>query len=170
MIGHSTWNTWDFKRLTAFSAIERKRERLSVRISFLDELERKLITDFSWRDLVRPGPHATDGSYCEIEIQAGFEARFRIRASAEGKRIVILIEPTRISGKRPVVEFAEPGAFGAKRDNNLLKGGSWKARAAGALPEGRVFAAAEYPYFIGERGQRLAVTCFRPGRRGGNGP
>jgi len=159
MIRDSGWNTWDFRRLAAFSFLEEKRERLSVRISFLDELERRRISEFTWRDLVRPGPHATDGSYGEIEIQAGFEARFRIRAHAEGKKLVILIDPTRISGKRPVVELAEPGTFGAKRRKNVLKGGSWGARAAGAIPEGRVFVAAEHPCFVGRRGQRLAVTC-----------
>jgi len=159
MIRDTGWNTWDFRRILSFSYLDRGRERLSVRVSFLDDLERRRILDFRWRDLVEAGPHATDGSYARIEVHAGFEAQFTIEAAARDKVLYLAVTPTRTSGKRPVVEFAEPGSAHARSRGDRLEAGNWAARAEGAADRNRIFVTVDHPHFVGGRGRRLAVTC-----------
>ncbi|MBN1418237.1 MAG: hypothetical protein JXP34_05635 [Planctomycetes bacterium] len=159
MIRDQGWNTWDVRRLLAFSFIEGGRERLSVRVSFFDEIEIRRIEEFRWRDLVRVGPHATDGAYAAIEVRAGFEAAFRVEAASDGALLLLSIEPTRISGKRAIVEFIEPGTACARRSGDRIAGGTWCARAAGAVDRDRFFIACEHPYVAGGRGAHLAVAC-----------
>jgi len=159
MITDHGWNTWDFRRLLAFSFLDGGRERLSVRVSFLDDLERERRTDFRWRDLVRVGPHATDGSYAKIEVRAAFESEFAIEAAADGETLHLEVTPTRTSGLRPVVEIAEPGAGRARREGDRLEAAGWRAAARGAIDRDRLFVSADHPYFAGGRGERLTVVC-----------
>jgi len=159
MITDHGWNTWDFRRLLAFSFLERGRERLSVRVTFFDDLERERHTDLRWRDLVRVGPHATDGSYAKIEVRAAFESEFSIEAAADGATLYLEVAPTRTSGLRAVVEFAEPGTERARRGGDRIEAAGWRAEARGAIDRDRLFVAADHPYFVGGRGERLIVAC-----------
>ena len=159
------WNTWDYRGLNRFVFLRDDRFELTVRVLFVDELERALLEDFSWGDLREVGPHAPDGSYMRCELQAGFEAQFRIEAAAEGPLLLLDVVPTRASGKRVVVEIGEPGASRHRRRPGGLEIGSWQVAVHGEETDAPFFVALDHPYVVGRPGERLRVAIEPAGDR-----
>ncbi len=152
------WNTWDFRGFNRFAFLEEDRFALEVRVLFLDPIERELIEEFSWDDLRDVGPHAPDGSYTSCELQAGFEARFRIESAAEDDVLYLEIAATRPSGKRPVAEFIEPGSRRRRREGNRIHLGPWTVAVEGDRSPERVFVAVDHPWVVGDPGGRLRIA------------
>lgn len=161
MINPTTgWNTWDYRSLTALSYVDDEREEIQLRVSFFDEERCEHVTDLRWRDLVRLGPHAFDGSYLQIEVQAGFEARFVLEAASMGKTLFARIRPTRTSAKRIVVEVLRPGrATACVRTADGMDFGDWAVRAGDVLPHNRFVVRTDGPNIVGLPGEAVSLVA-----------
>ncbi|MCC6730843.1 MAG: hypothetical protein IT208_16035 [Chthonomonadales bacterium] len=162
------WNTWSFERLTALSYVDGDRLELELRVSILDEIERERTSTFGWGDVVDLGPHAYDGSYLRLELNAGFEARFELEAASEGDRLALRVTPTRTSARRVVVEMVRPGRCGSwEREGDTWRLGDWRVACEGALPPHTLYLRAPGPCAAGGRGERLVVAASRDEAPGG---
>lgn len=89
------WNTWDVRNVLTQVWSE---EKLGIRLSFIDregqENNEIRIGEGSHNgSVVHPHDHTYDGRYIEAEA-SWREVSVRVRSTAEGKRLVMLIEPT----------------------------------------------------------------------------
>ncbi len=160
----SGWNTWDYECLTALSYVDGDRVEVQVRVSVFDEERCEHIADTRWRDLVRLGPHAVDGSYLQIEYQAGFEARFVLEAASRGEALYLRVRPTRTSAKRIVVEVRRPGRSTAcARSDDGMDFGDWALRAEGVLPHNRFVVWTDGPNVVGYPGEAVSVIVAPSG-------
>ncbi len=90
MITPNGWNTWDVRHLNAVVHLP---SRLRVLFSLVDPATGDVKDEFAWRNETRRlGPHATDGSYCQLDLQWN-EAIISLEYAAEGDRLVCRVTP-----------------------------------------------------------------------------
>lgn len=109
MITPNGWNTWDVRHLNAVVHLP---SRLRVLFSLVDPATGDVKEEFGWRNETRRlGPHATDGSYCQLDLQWN-EAVISLEYAAEGDRLVCRVTPG-ASASNLLLQISVDGAWGS---------------------------------------------------------
>lgn len=109
MIAPNGWNTWDVRHLNAVVHLP---SRLRVLFSLVDPATGAVKDEFGWRnDIRRLGPHATDGSYCQLDLNWN-EAVLSLEYAAEGDRLVCRATPG-ASAAGLLLQINVDGAWGS---------------------------------------------------------
>lgn len=109
MITPNGWNTWDVRHLNAVAHLP---SRLRVLFSLVDPATGDVKNEFGWRnDTRRLGPHATDGSYCQLDLHWN-EAVVSLEYAAEGDRLVCRVTPG-ASAAGLLLQINVDGAWGS---------------------------------------------------------
>ncbi len=129
MITPKGWNTWDVRHLNAVVHLPTRRR---VLFSLIDPATGQVKDEFSWRgDVRRLGPHATDGSYCQLDLQWN-KAVVALEYAAEGDRLVCRVTPGPAAGAL-LLQIGIDGAW-----NSPASWEGWQVavgwRAADSLP------------------------------------
>ena len=129
MIRPNGWNTWDVRHLNAVVHLPTCRR---VTFSLVDPATGDVRDEFGWRNETRrPGPHATDGSYCQIDLQWS-TAIVSLEYAAEDDRLVCCVTPD-ASARDLLLQIGVDSAWG-----NQAPLGGWQIgvglRAADSLP------------------------------------
>ena len=113
-----SWNTWD---ASYPACLLDPATGLAIRLSAFSAAARRA-TDFRYDAGIRLGPHLSDGSYAELELQhAG--SRVRLRSATEGEVLVGEVEAVELAewGLRfwPLLEFGFERGLGVGGDVSL---------------------------------------------------
>jgi putative isomerase len=134
MITPTGWNTWDVHHLNTVAHLP---TALRIHFNLYDPQTGALCGEFDWRKgMRRLGPHATDGSYCEIELRwddalvrceyagAGDELLCRVTPLANAGQLLLLVEVDAAWGRK--VEAHRQGRVLSARAG----GKTWSVRTA----------------------------------------
>ncbi|MCS7061210.1 MAG: trehalase family glycosidase [Anaerolineae bacterium] len=109
MIAPHGWNTWDVRRVNAMVHLP---SRLRVTFSLFDPIDQVVKEDFTWRtELRRLGPHAGDGSYCQLDLQWG-AAMISLVYATQDDRLVCCATP-HPGAEHLLVQVSFDGAWGS---------------------------------------------------------
>jgi putative isomerase len=90
MITPAGWNTWDVRTLNGVVHLP---DALRIRFTLIDPRDNTRCDEFGWRlGLHRIGPHATDGSYCQIDLKWN-QTVVRFEYATDGDRLVCRVTP-----------------------------------------------------------------------------
>jgi putative isomerase len=88
------WNTWDVGHL---NAVVHLGAQLAFQLNLYDPEHATWRQSFGWRDGIgRLGPHAPDGSYCQLELRWG-DVLLAVEYASEGERLVVQVTPRQAS-------------------------------------------------------------------------
>ena len=123
MIRPSGWNTWDVKALNAIVCLP---EGIEVRFCLYDGDIEHYISECGWEYLSYLGPHASDGSYCAIDLKYR-NSVFTFEYASSGKNLACKITPRKRGPEDLVLVVEVFSAFG-KKDEIVLEGKTIVAR------------------------------------------
>ena len=126
MITPAGWNTWDVRSLNAVVHLP---SALRVRFNLLDTRSGEQRSEFDWRGgMQRLGPHATDGSYSQVDLKWN-GACVRVESAAQGDQLVCRVTALANAAHLRVL-IALDGAWQAAVQSTALENG-WQASAGG---------------------------------------
>lgn len=154
------WNTWNTRSMTSHVRLP---DGLAVNLGFCVYGRLAAITDvLVGREDVRPGPHAYDGNYTQLELRIG-EARFSVEtAHAEDGDLVALVTPEQDEVRPPALVVAsaylwnKPGSVKLRDSGGRADGGS------SSHPSEASHGAAGRPYLSASSG-RATTSIYADG-------
>jgi putative isomerase len=157
------WNTWDYKSYNTFVFLSGGKYEIAMQLGIFDEKNLIYRTDYRWKDLVKVGAHALDGSYISYQFRDE-DAVFEVEIACIGTELNCRITPVNQTNKRIVVEILPEGGRCISTTKDALKTGRWIIHRSGMYYKDSYFIRCENDYMVSEPGKQAAFCVSQRSR------